>query len=128
MFVAAFASFTLAAQEHSTGSNNTLISVSQLANVPGHSVTAVEVDLAPGLISPTHTHAGFVFVYVLKGTVRSQLNQGEIVEYVAGQSFVEPVGTVHSLTQNPSTTDTAKLLAIFVAKDDAELTHDTEHN
>ena len=123
LMFAALASFAVAADDRSTGSTNELVSVSPLANVPGHSLTAVLVELAPGLTVPSHTHAGFVFVYVLEGTARSQLNHGETVEYVAGQSWVEPPGTIHSLALNPSMTETTKLLAVFVAMDGAELTH-----
>ncbi len=123
MFATALATSAVAADDLPTGISNELVSVSPRANVPGHSLTAVTVELAPGVAAPSHTHAGFVFAYVLEARVRSQLNQGEAVEYVAGQSWIEPPGTVHSLTQNPSTTESTKLLAVFVAKDGAELTH-----
>lgn len=122
-FAIVLATFAIAADDRSTGINNELVSVSPLANVPGHSLTAVAVELAPGIAAPSHTHAGFVFGYVLEGRVLSQLNQGEAVEYLAGQSWIEPPGTVHSLTHNPSTAKTTKFLAVFVAKDGAELTH-----
>ena len=118
-----FVSFAVAAGGSSTGSKNELVSVSPLPNMPGHSLTAVAVELAPGVTSPSHTHAGFVFVYVLEGTVRSKLNEEEAVIYVAGESWVEPPRTVHSLTQNPSTTQPTKFLAVFVAEDGAKLTH-----
>jgi quercetin dioxygenase-like cupin family protein len=93
----------------------------RLPNVPGHSLTAVVVDLAPGGRSPPHRHPGFVFAYVLSGTVRSQLGDGPAVDYRAGQSWVEPPGTLHSLTQNPSPTEAASLLAVWVNEDGAEL-------
>jgi quercetin dioxygenase-like cupin family protein len=59
---------------------------------------------------------------VLSGSVRSQLNDGPAVDYRKGQSWVEPPGTQHSLTANPSETDSASLLAIFVASGGAKLT------
>lgn len=93
-----------------------------LPNLPGNSVTAVVVQLAPGARVPSHHHAGFVFAHVLSGTVRSQLNDGPAVDYRMGQSWVEPPGTQHSLTANPIETDSASLLAIFVASSGAKLT------
>ena len=87
-----------------------------------YSLTAVVVQLAPGARVPSHHHAGFVFAYVLSGTVRSQLNDGPAVDYRIGQSWVEPPGTHHSLTANPSEIDTASLLAVFVASSGAKLT------
>ena len=97
------------------------ISADKLANVPGSTLTAVLVTLPPGAKVPPHHHAGFVFAYVLSGTVRSQLNRGKIADYAAGQSWVEPPGTEHTLTANPGAT-TATLLAVFVAPDGATLT------
>lgn len=93
-----------------------------LPNVPDHELTAVIIQLEPGVSVPTHTHSGFVFIFVLEGTVRSQLNNDETIEYKAGESWVEPPGTIHSLTQNPSKTAKAKFLAVFVANEDAKLT------
>lgn len=93
-----------------------------LPNVPGASLTAVVVRLAPNARAPAHHHAGFVFAYVLSGTVRSQLNGGATIDYRAGQSWVEPPGTEHTLTANPSGAEPASLLAVFVAPTGAELT------
>ena len=104
------------------GVERQVVTAAALPNLPGHSLTAVTVELAPGVTVPAHRHEGFVFVYVLEGTVRSQLDDGPVLDYAAGKSWVEPPGTLHSLTQNPSTTETAKVLAVFVAKDGARLT------
>jgi len=116
-------SFTISADERPLGVHQQIISVSTLENIPGHNLTSVIVELNPGVIVPTHTHSGFVYVYVLEGTVRSQLDQGKTVEFSVGQSWTEPPGMIHSITQNPSTTDKVKFLAVLVTKDGAELTH-----
>ena len=89
---------------------------------PGYSLTAVTVELEPGTTIDAHTHSGFVFAYVLEGTIRSKLNAGEAIDYQAGESWVEPSGTLHALTQNPSRTEAAKFLAVFVAETDSRLT------
>lgn len=106
----------------SPGVERQVVTAAALPNLPGHSLTAVTVELAPGVTVPAHRHEGFVFVYVLEGTVRSQLDDGAALDYAAGTSWVEPPGTLHSLTQNPSQTESAKVLAVFVAKDGARLT------
>ena len=98
------------------------VSAQALSNIPGHSLTAVTIELGPGVTVPAHRHDAFVFVYVLEGIVRSQLDDADVVDYAAGESWVEPLGVTHSLTQNPSDTENAKVLAIFVAKSGAELT------
>jgi quercetin dioxygenase-like cupin family protein len=99
-----------------------VVSQEALPNSPGNSLTAVVVDLAPGASAPAHHHAGFVLAYVLSGTVRSALNKGEPKDFHAGQSWVEPPGTEHTLTANPSRTESASLLAVFVAPTGANLT------
>lgn len=104
------------------GLRHTPVISQALPNDPGRSLTAVVVELAPGAQVASHHHAGIVFAYVLEGTVRSQLNGGEIIEYRAGQNWVEPPGATHTLTENPSQTKPARLLAVFVAPIEAQLT------
>lgn len=113
---------TSTANGHPVGVDQNIIQISPLEHIAGHNLTAVEVEIAPGKSAPSHIHAGFVFVYVLEGTVRSQLNNSETLEFTKGQTWIEPPGTIHSLTQNPSATDKAKLLAVFIAKKGAKLT------
>lgn len=99
-----------------------VVSQEALPNSPGNSLTAVVVNLAPGASAPPHHHAGFVLAYVLSGTVRSALNKGEPKDFHAGQSWVEPPGTEHTLTANPSRSEPSSLLAVFVAPTGANLT------
>ena len=94
----------------------------RLPNAPGKSLTAVVVDFPPGVVSPPHHHAGAVFVYVLSGAVRSQLGGGEAKVYRAGETFFEPPGSHHVYSASASTTEPARILAVFVADDGATLT------
>ena len=95
----------------------------KLPNVPGKSVTAVLVTYPPGGKSGKHHHAGSVLVYVLSGAVRSETSAtGPVRVYKAGESFFEPPGSEHLVSENASTTEAASLLAVFVADDGAQLT------
>jgi quercetin dioxygenase-like cupin family protein len=95
----------------------------QLPNVPGDSLTAFVVEYAPGGKSSAHHHAGSVFAYVLTGAIRSQVSPGGPPKmYKAGESFFEPPGSSHLISENASDTEPASLLAVFVAPDDAKLT------
>ncbi|AXF05656.1 cupin domain-containing protein [Paraburkholderia hospita] len=87
-----------------------------IANVPGKSLIAVEVDYAPGAASPPHTHAksAFIYAYVIKGAIESKVNDGETHIYRAGESWSEPPGAIHSISRNASKTEPAKLIAVFV--------------
>ena len=87
-----------------------------IPNIPGKSLIAVEVDYAPGAASPSHTHAksAFIFAYVLSGEIESKVNDGETRIYKAGESWSETPGARHQVSRNPSKTEPAKLLAVFV--------------
>ena len=99
-----------------------------LPNVPGKSITAVQVTYAPGAKSTSHHHAGSVFVYVLTGQVRSEVSgMGPAKVYKAGETFFEPPGSAHLVSENASATESASILAVFVADDGAKLTtYDTK--
>lgn len=87
-----------------------------IANVPGKKMTALIVDYAPGGKSVPHRHGqAFVVAYVLSGAIRSQVNNGEEKVYHAGEHWTEKPGVHHTMSENASTTEPAKLLAIFVA-------------
>jgi catalase len=88
----------------------------ELPNVEGKSFTAAEVDFAPGTKADPHRHGqAFVYAYVLSGTVRSQLAGEPARTYRAGQSWFEPPGADHVLTQNISRRRSARLLVVFVS-------------
>jgi quercetin dioxygenase-like cupin family protein len=92
-------------------------------HVPGKSLTAVVVTYAPGGKSEKHHHAGSVFAYVLSGAIRSENSAtGPGKVYNTGESFFEPPGSEHLVSENASTTEPASLLAVFVADDGAKLT------
>jgi quercetin dioxygenase-like cupin family protein len=94
----------------------TLVYQHELPNVPGKSIKGVLVEYGPGGYSPGHTHPKSAFIYatVLEGAIRSQVNDGPVTTYRAGESFSELPGDRHSVSENASTTEPARLLAVFV--------------
>ena len=103
----------------------TLVYQHELPNVPGKSIKGVLVEYGPGGYSPAHMHPKSVFIYatVLEGAIRSQVNDGPVTVYEAGQSFSELPGDRHSVSANASDTKPAKLLAVFVVDtNETELT------
>jgi quercetin dioxygenase-like cupin family protein len=106
----------------SHGDKVTLVSSEALPNLPGQRLTTVLVEYEPGGKSHAHHHAGSVMAYVLQGSIRSQLKGGEVRVYHAGETFFEPPGAEHLVSENASATEPASLLAIFVAPDSAKLT------
>jgi quercetin dioxygenase-like cupin family protein len=94
------------------------IACEKLPNVPGKSITTVLVEFPPNAFTPRHRHPGSVTAYVLKGTLRSQLNDGPVGTFGPGGTWFEPPGTIHSMVENPSPTEPAEIMAIFVADSD----------
>jgi quercetin dioxygenase-like cupin family protein len=98
------------------GSRASLVFDRALPNAPGMSMRGVLVEYAPGGSSPAHTHAPSAFIYatVLQGAIRSAVNGGPVRVYRAGENFFEMPGDRHSVSENDSTTEPARLLAVFV--------------
>jgi quercetin dioxygenase-like cupin family protein len=94
----------------------TLVYDQVLPNVPGKSIRGVLVEYAPGGFSPAHIHPKSAFIYatVLEGAIRSQVNDGPVKTYRVGESFSEFPGDRHDVSANASTTEAARLLAVFV--------------
>ena len=104
-----------------------------LANAPGQTLTAVTVNYPPGGKSAAHKHPGGVFVYVISGKVRSQVStNGPEKIYGPGETFFEPQGSTHLVSENASATEPASILAVFVAPTGATLStpvaHDMPHD
>jgi len=93
-----------------------------LPNVPGKSIRGVLVEYGPGGFSPGHLHPKSAFIYatVLEGEIKSQVNDGPVKTYRAGENFSENPGDRHAVSANGSNTKPAKLLAVFVV-DTAEM-------
>jgi uncharacterized protein YbjT (DUF2867 family)/quercetin dioxygenase-like cupin family protein len=108
----------------------TLVYEHVLPNVPGKSIKGVLVEYQPGGSSPAHTHPDSAFIYatVLEGAIRSQVNNGPVIVYRAGESFSEMPGDHHGVSANASETEPARLLAVFVVDTDEKnlTTNDTK--
>jgi quercetin dioxygenase-like cupin family protein len=89
---------------------------SELPNVPGKSMRAVLVEYGPGGASPSHRHPSTAFIYatVLEGEIRSKVNDEPERVYRTGETWTEKPGDHHQVSANASSTEKARLLAIFV--------------
>ena len=97
-------------------SKDTVVFDHVLPNVPGKSMRGVLVEYPPGGASAaqTHPHSAFIYATVLEGAIKSQVNDGPITVYTAGQNFAELPGDHHRVSENASATQPARLLAVFV--------------
>jgi quercetin dioxygenase-like cupin family protein len=92
-------------------------------SLDGWEITVNHVDYPPGRVGQPHQHRGFLFAYVLEGSVIAQvLGDGvsdEVRTYRAGEMFYEPIGATHQVSRNASETQPARLLAINLARKEA---------
>jgi quercetin dioxygenase-like cupin family protein len=92
-------------------------------SLDGWEITVNHVDYPPGRVGQPHQHRGFLFAYVLEGSVIAQvLGDGvsdEVRTYRAGEMFYEPIGATHQVSRNASETQPARLLAINLARREA---------
>ncbi|MBB3160378.1 quercetin dioxygenase-like cupin family protein [Rhizobium laguerreae] len=120
LFLAAALAFPAAtgvsAHDSSESAEVTLVYEHELPNVPGKSIKGVLVEYGPPGFSEGHTHPDTAFIYatVLEGSIRSQVNDGPVKVYQAGESFSEMPGDRHGVSANGSETKPARLLAVFV--------------
>ena len=116
LFLVALTTGGTPAQSSAQNVKVTLVYQHELPNAPGMSIKGVLVEYAPGGSSPAHTHPRSAFIYatVLDGAIRSEVNDGPVTTYAAGQSFSELPGDRHMISANASQTRPAKLLAVFV--------------
>ena len=75
-----------------------------LPNVRDKRVTIVRVTYAPGGYTPSHRHAVSVIPYVTAETIRSQLAGGPVETFKVVESFFEPPGAIHLVSENASST------------------------
>jgi quercetin dioxygenase-like cupin family protein len=87
----------------------------RLPGEPEREITLVEVTYPPGAGSPPHAHANGVMAFVVSGTVTSKVGDGPEQTFHAGDAWWEPVGAIHCVSRNASSTETARLLAIYIA-------------
>jgi len=92
-------------------------------SLDGWEITVSHVDYPPGRVGQPHQHRGFLFAYVLEGSVIAQvIGEGvsnEVRTYKVGEMFYEPIGATHQVSSNASQIQPARLLAINLARKEA---------
>ena len=105
--------FAASSAQAGTGKATTLMT-KDLPDFPGKEGMVELVEFAPGEVSQPHRHNADLFVYVLEGSVVTQV-KGENPKTVhTGGVFYESPTDVHSVSRNASETEPAKLLVFYV--------------
>jgi quercetin dioxygenase-like cupin family protein len=85
-----------------------------LAGVSGKEVLMYTVDFPPGYSSPVHRHNAQVFLYVLEGSIVTQVKGGKEITLTPGQSYYEDPNDIHTVSRNASSTKPTKFLVVLV--------------
>ena len=85
-----------------------------LAGVSGKEVLMYTVDFPPGYSSPVHRHNAQVFLYVLEGSMVTQVKGGKEITLTPGQSYYEDPNDIHTVSRNASSTKPTKFLVVLV--------------
>ena len=96
-----------------TGKATTLMA-KDLPDFPGKEGMVEIVEFAPGEVSQPHRHNADLFVYVLEGSIVTQVKGDNPQTVHAGGVFYESPTDVHSVSRNASETQPAKLLVFYV--------------
>lgn len=92
----------------------TRVMTKALPDVSGKEGMIEIVDFAPGEASQPHRHNADLFVYVLEGTVVTQVKGASPLTVHAGETFTESPTDVHIVSRNASKTQPARLLVFYV--------------
>jgi len=92
----------------------TRLMTKDLPDLPGKEGMVETVNFAPGEVSQPHRHNADLFVFVLEGSVITQVEGGSPQTVDAGGVFYESPTDVHIVSRNASETEPAKLLVFYV--------------
>ena len=92
----------------------TRLMTKDLPDLPGKEGMVETVDFAPGEVSQPHRHNADLFVYVLEGSVITQVKGSSPQTVHAGEVFYESPTDLHIVSRNASETEPAKLLVFYV--------------
>ena len=102
-----------------TGAEVAMLFKQDLPDIAGKAGQLLTVEFEPGEVSAPHRHNAHTFVYVLEGSVVMQVQGGEAKTLTAGQTFYETPDDIHTVANNASATEPAKILVFFIKDSDA---------
>jgi quercetin dioxygenase-like cupin family protein len=113
----AFAGGGVVAQQQPAATKITPLMKQAIAEYPGHEMTMLTLDIAPGGGSAPHRHPGHhIFGYVLEGAYKFKVDDGPEKTLTQGETFYEAPGQLHAVSRNASETAPAKVLVVILAE------------
>ena len=87
-----------------------------VGDIDDQEIVVSTLTYEPGHSSQIHRHFAHVVVYVLEGTLKMAVGDGETVTLGPGEVFVEKPDDIHTVSMNASATEPAKAL-VFQLKE-----------
>jgi quercetin dioxygenase-like cupin family protein len=84
-----------------------------LDGLKGYDGVMYITDIPPGMSAPRHSHPGYEFNYILKGSVSYEPDGQKPFTLKAGQGTYNPANHIHRVW-NPSKTEPAELVAVLI--------------
>jgi peroxiredoxin/quercetin dioxygenase-like cupin family protein len=104
------------------GRKSAVLLTDPLPRLDGKEVVMLTVDVPPGGSSPPHRHNGYVYVYLLEGSMVMKTREGLETTLLPGQPFIERPQDVHMVSRNPSATEPARFLVVMIKDAGAPIT------
>jgi quercetin dioxygenase-like cupin family protein len=110
-------------QQPAPATKVTTVMKQALPEIPGREVIVITLDIPPGASSPPHRHPGHhVFGYVLEGSYKIKVDQGQETVLTKGQTFHEAPGQLHAVSANASQTEPARVVAFMIVESGKPIT------
>lgn len=84
-----------------------------LDGLKGYDGVMYITDIPPGMAAARHSHPGYEFNYILKGSVSYEPDGQKPFTLKAGQGTYNPANHIHKVW-NPSKTEPAELVAVLI--------------
>lgn len=88
----------------------------------GFEAVLVDFTIAPGVSLPEHQHPGFVLGYIADGSTRFGVNRNPEEVIPSGETFFEPVGSLHSTFGSAIPDEPVRMLLFMVVPTGSRLT------
>lgn len=88
----------------------------------GFEAVLVDFTIAPGVSLPEHRHPGFVLGYIAGGSTRFGVNRDPEEVIAPGETFFEPVGSLHSTFGSATPDEPVRMLLFMVVPAGSRLT------
>lgn len=102
--------------------HRTLLCSAPVEGLPGWETRLYMIEYSPGADGSGHHHPVVGVGYMLSGTILSAFADDEVIPIKEGQSFVDAVHLVHTVSRNASATEPVRFVIAYTVKNEEPVT------